>query len=208
MIKAFKRILGCFTLFVFVFSCYLSVYAAGQIYDNVKITELVKVPTKTVEDEKCSNLGCIGINEANGKNCMFAVKAGQNDGVAVLYYYPDMSDLTTRKHFIIYGAGHANGMTIDSNYIYITTWSNKNIDENEGISNEIMQIPKNLFNTLSSGSVVPEKSNSTGGIELLQPMKINTDPQTKEDNPYVKYTESFSSITKHKKDNTFIIKKI
>lgn len=83
MIKAFKRILGCFTLFVFVFSCYLSVYAAGQIYDNVKITELVKVPTKTVEDEKCSNLGCIGINEANGKNCMFAVKAGQNDGVAV-----------------------------------------------------------------------------------------------------------------------------
>lgn len=81
-----------------------------------------------ISTDIASNLG--GISAGTANNRLFAVKSSQSQNVAAFYYYDNIYDTAYTKETkkplqIIFKNGilaHANSMTVDDDYVYISMW--------------------------------------------------------------------------------------
>lgn len=174
-------------------------------YENVKATRLVNVPDNTYDNKTCTAIGGIGVkNGVNNKEEMYTVKVySSNDSVATFYYYPDKEDLTECNIFKLYNAGHANGITVDANNVYIAARKYSNVN---GDINKIIQIPRSYIRGLTDGATMTEAINNSQGYKILYPKIANPDPNTSATTPYIDYTYAIGSITRHYDDGRFIIR--
>lgn len=85
---------------------------------------------------------------ASGDNKrLFVVKVSSDDQKAMLYMYKDYTTMDNSSddeygRFTLSGfVGHANGMAIDDNYIYITGWNSKNGSN----GNKIVRIKRSML---------------------------------------------------------------
>lgn len=119
---------------------------------GVSAKRLQNIPSKTYNGISCSNAGGISLGKANGR--LFAVKQGQ-DTEAVLYYFPSFNG-TTRKAIHLHNyVGHANGMALDANYIYITAWKNDSAGTNGSV---IKRISRSGISATADGGAIPSNS--------------------------------------------------
>lgn len=196
-----KKIFKVLLISVVVILCFSTVASATNAITNTKTTRIAKVPTKIYDGERFSCVG--GATTDNDKHSMFVLKSSDTENHATLYYYPDLTDATSRSTYYTYrvpGAGHANGMTIDSNSIYITCWSNI-AGENTG-DNKIIAISLDTIDTLPQtklGYVLQEHHYNV----------INAKSKTISSNgsiSYSNYGSEIRTITKYTGDGIFLIR--
>ena len=179
---------------------------------------------------QCSSLGGIGIGN-NGNECFYALKASgyeqlgnvMQEQYANFYYFPNLSTMKTDFQNGNYGvyqlkyAGHANGMAVDSNNIYITgyvvneardghtaTGSNQ---QNNTYNNWIIMLPISVVSQMASngfyqnGAYIPKynANSGTNGYRILYPKIKNSNGN------YVRYQKEITAITKYDTDGSFII---
>ncbi len=163
-----------------------------------------------IEDD--SGIDCTGVQAmavSRGKKCLYSIKINKNNANAVLYYFPDISEWETKVVFTIEGVGHANGMTVDTDYIYICG----NIP-NEN-NNEIIRISRDYITRKSYEVKVQKQTTIAKEViserladeeyKIMQPMiaKSNSNGTT----TYEPYDSEFSTITRAESTGKFIIGK-
>ncbi len=173
-------------MLVFVMSVQVS--AASTTYDSL-IVRRADLPTVTYDGKKCFGAQAMGVSR--GKNCLYSIKIDGDDSIATMYYFPDISKWNDKVHFIVYGIGHANGMTVDTNYIYIYT------------GEAFVRINRSYISALADGSVIDVKTNSN--CKILVPKKVNPDEKARETTPYVNYLSTIYAVSRDTTTNNFIV---
>ena len=97
-----------------------------------------------------------GLAVGTSKNRLFVLKSGNSDQNTVLRYYSNAYDMDAKPTMIQFDdgiLGHANGMTIDDNYLYITMWKAtgdlNNTEINNSYNNSIMVISRHAIAEIS-----------------------------------------------------------
>lgn len=196
-------------IFVTTFGMSIEASAAGKVIDT-NVVRRADLPDLFAS----SGVDCFGVQAmavSRGKNCLYAIKIDGDNANAVLYYFPDISNWERKAAFSIYDAGHANGMTVDTKYIYICAKPNGE-EENEiiRISRKYIEDKAALIATEENITVATEilsKRLGDDNYKIMQPMVINPDESQRASKPYVEYTGGFSTITRAESTGKFIIGK-
>ena len=183
---------------------------AAAVTDPINTIVERRADLPNIEDD--SGINCTGVQamavSRSSKNCLYSIKINKNNANAVLYYFPDISEWDTKVVFTIEGVGHANGMTVDTDYIYICG----NIPDED--NNEIIRISRDYI-TRKANEVKKSKQTTIAKeviserladeeYKIMQPMiaKSNSNGTT-----YEPYNSEFSTITRAESTGKFIIGK-
>ena len=123
----------------------------GQIFLAIAASVDITAATEriaSVPSDPANWLGMEGmcVTATGSNNRLFAVNINKSDSKAMLYMYKDyisMPDIEDDEYgtFLLDGiAGHANGLAVDDNYIYITCWYKE--DEVNFDGNKILRISR------------------------------------------------------------------
>lgn len=203
MKRTLKNVLSITLSIIILSSLALSALAATYtVYSNITTTRLTSVPTGS---GICTAVG--GISIGKNKNSMFCVKSSGDDTVAKFFYFPDLSNInsSTTRIFTLYDAGHANAMTIDGTYVYITCWRKPESANSAEAKNKIMLIPRAVIAATSNGGTLPAETATTDGYKVITAKVENTDPATKDSVPYVDFDYAIASISLYNGNKSFII---
>ena len=133
---------------------------AADIHDvsvsNVKT--VFKIHNITYNGTVTTNLG--GISAGTANNRVFAVKSSSNQTVATFYYYDNIYDTAYAKETktplrIVFPnsfLAHANSMTVDDDYVYISMWK-KDSTTNR---NKIMRVTRKYISSVKDRAVVED----------------------------------------------------
>lgn len=139
--------------------------------------------------DECFGAQAMGVSRS--KNCLYAVKVNKGSTLAALYYFPDITNWGDKRYFLVYGLGHANGMAIDTSYIYIFTGS------------DFVRIKRSYISGLAAESVINVATNSN--CEVLTPKKVNPDESERETTPYVDYISTIFALSRFGATGKFIV---
>lgn len=136
-----------FTVFTFHGSAVNNIYSNLKIeriksFRNVPVDTSLYDPNSYPENTNTNYTNLSGIAIGKSHDSLFVVKS--NDIVtdtAILYYYPNFSVSNTCAELILEVAGHANGMAIDDNNVYVTSASNFN----SSLNGSILKIPRSTI---------------------------------------------------------------
>lgn len=170
--------------------------------------DLPNILASSTSSGECTGVQAMGVSRR--ENCLYSLKI-RNNSEAVLYYFPNISNWSNKAAFSIYNIGHVNGMTVDTNYIYICSNPNGEYD------NEIVRIDRDYIAeradeiaTIDEITVATENLSSITDEDIykvMQPMIINPNESQRANNPYVEYEGEFSTITRAESTGKFIIGK-
>ncbi|MGN1418398.1 MAG: hypothetical protein ACI4W6_03635 [Acutalibacteraceae bacterium] len=216
-----KKLLSLIAVIVAVCIFATSVYAVVITYSDVETTHLVALPTRTIDEIDYTGVG--GIATGKTKDSMFVLKAERqsaSDGSytsheqkALFYDFPDIENLSNRHYYTLPYAGHANGMAIDDQNIYVCGWTtiDGHVDnqENNEHNNWIIMIPRKIFTELRKGPDgvdMPKDNRNTEEVEgysILYPKvkSVAADGTV----TYSDYENVINRITLHGSNGSFII---
>ncbi|MGN1442969.1 MAG: hypothetical protein ACI4XE_03880, partial [Acutalibacteraceae bacterium] len=213
-----KKILSLIAVVLAVCALGTSVYAAVVVYSDVETTWLDFLDPQTVNNIPYDAVG--GIATGKTRNSMFVLLSERNNGGhpateqrALFYDYPNINNLSNRHYYTLPYAGHANGMTIDDNNIYVCGWTmygeGTGNQANNTHNNWIIMIPRTMFTALrqgNNGATMPKDDRTTEAVEgysILYPKvkHIASDGTV----TYTDYTGVITCITLHGSNGHFII---
>ncbi len=201
MKKISSRILCCILTIILTFSIFsINAYAAQVIVADTP-TRYAQIPTY---DGKGS---CSGIAIRENAEELFVAKASSEEDDAILYYFPNIQNKNNYYIYIISNAGHANAMTIDTNYIYITAWKKDKTDlnqyndqKNDVIRLSLSYIYNHMTATINTNiNNVPNMNSSNTGCTRFSAVKLDSS------NNVVNYNAVINSISRYQNDGEFII---
>lgn len=208
MKKKIRLLTAILLVFITTFGMNIEASAAGITLYNSQLKRLALLNNAYTYDNEiyCSGINAMGISSDNN-NCLYTIKIdSDNEAAAIMYYFPNISDWTTYKKFDLYGVGHANGMTVDEDYIYICASRTKNVTNP---NNKIVRISRNYISSLyNAEEPILTASTTNENCKIMQPKKVNPNVSDRATTPYVNYTEKFSTISMDKSSGTFIIGKV
>lgn len=205
-----KKIIKSMVITISVMLCLVIFASAVEPITNVKTTEIVKIPSKTYNGVDYTGVGGVSTDLESGKTSLFVCKKGDDEQYAALYYYPNITDTSARDNYYVYRlpkAGHANGMTITDEYIYVTGWThdedNIGVGQQEGntYNNWILEIAISTIKGLNdnrNGEIIPESA-----VKIFKPVYHKPNPTATSKFNY--YKKTIASITQYVDDDTFII---
>lgn len=205
-----KKIIKIMTITISIMLCLVIFASALEPITNVKTTEIVKIPSKTYNGVDYTGVGGVSTDLESGKTSLFVCKKGDDEQYAALYYYPNITDTSARDTYYVYRlpkAGHANGMTITDEYIYVTGWThgedNIGVGQQEGntYNNWILEIAISTIKGLDdnrNGDIIPESA-----VKIFKPVYHKPNPTATSKFNY--YKKTIASITQYIDDDTFII---
>jgi len=161
-------------------------------YSVAEPTRLATINNATLPSGyTCTNLS--GMAYSDSYQRLYTVKVYDNNGESsgFLYYYPNASNMSNYKRFVIQFVGHANGMTVDGSYVYITAATNNSpvIGNNNGI----IRISRYYIHNLADGSTI-----TSSNYDRFEPKYWSG-------NTLVDYGGTIGNITRYNTDGTFII---
>lgn len=125
-----------------------------------------KIPTYA----SASSVGGISVGTSN--NRLFTLKANDEKfQVSVLYYYSNLYSSAAPKKIVFKDnlLGHANGMSLDDNYLYITGWQ---ISKDSNVKTRIMRVSRSAIAAMSDKDDVKlSDSSSTTNINVNMTIK-------------------------------------
>lgn len=125
-----------------------------------------KIPTYS----SASSVGGISVGTSN--NRLFTLKANDEKfQVSVLYYYSNLYSSAAPKKIVFKDnlLGHANGMSLDDNYLYITGWQ---ISKDSNVKTRIMRVSRSAIAAMSDKEEVKlSDSSSTTNINVNMTIK-------------------------------------
>lgn len=125
-----------------------------------------KIPTYS----SASSVGGISVGTSN--NRLFTLKANDEKfQVSVLYYYSNLYSSAAPKKIVFKDnlLGHANGMSLDDNYLYITGWQ---ISKDSNVKTRIMRVSRSAIAAMSDKEEVKlSDSSSTTNINANMTIK-------------------------------------
>lgn len=125
-----------------------------------------KIPTYA----SASGVGGISVGTSN--NRLFTLKANDEKfQVSVLYYYSNLYSSAAPKKIVFKDnlLGHANGMSLDDNYLYITGWQ---ISKDSNVKTRIMRVSRSAIAAMSDKEEVKlSDSSSTTNINVNMTIK-------------------------------------
>ncbi len=142
MKKTFKRLTAIVLVALMIIGqIFLAIAASVDI--TAKTTRIGSVPS-----DGTNWIGMEGmcVTATGSNNRLFAVNINKTNDRAMLYMYKDYTSMTDSDDddygtFLLNGiAGHANGLAVDDNYIYITCWYQE--DEVNFDGNKILRISR------------------------------------------------------------------
>ncbi len=154
-----------------------------------KLTRRASLPNVEIGSDNCVAVNAMGVSR--GTNCLYTIKINQDDDRAIMYYFPDITDWNNKIWIELVGVGHANGMTVDTEYIYIGTGLGT-------YNNKIVRINRQLIENAN------QRDDFSVANGKIQEMNVVTQS---DDGSYVPYTSGFSTISRDKTTGTFIIGK-
>ena len=119
-----KRLTALLLTLAIISAFFVTAYAA---YDPIAavVTRIAKIPNR---ETGTSAMGGISVAVTGSNKRLFVIKANDNNDTATLTMYLDYEDMNYGEnedfgYFKLDGiVGHANGMAIDDDYLYITCW--------------------------------------------------------------------------------------
>lgn len=192
--KHTKKLLSAVLVLSLLLTSGFLAFATHTQISNVEATRIVNIPSKKFGETSCSCIGGLGVYS----NAMYTIKVSNDNTKAKLYYFEDYTNVTNagRKIFNLTGVGHANGMTVDTNYLYITTWTSGN-------ENNIMRIQLSKLRGWTDGTTITP---STTGVKIFDPIIKDLVNSTSTNTVYKDYPYMIGSITRHYADGRFIIR--
>lgn len=148
------------------------------------------VTTKSGVEFVATSMGGVSVSASGNK--LYVVKGGsENDQIAVLYYYSDYTDLSTRKTIFFRQKilGHANAMAIDDKFIYVTRWCTNGTN-----GSSIVRISRKAINELPDNAHVTSFNQVTSNnttVCFKVPVYTSSDKSTL-------YTGAITAITGYK----------
>ena len=151
----------------------LVVFIIGsQVFMSIAATLDIKATTKRigsipVNNESDDMVGMQGmcVTAVGSNNRLFVARIDESKNIVKLYMYKDYTTMSNSSNdgygvFTLEGlGGHANGMAVDDNYIYITSW-NKSKDTNK---NKILQISRRKLWSMYKATNETEKGTIKAG---------------------------------------------
>lgn len=167
--------------------------SAVGITHNSIITRRADLPDVDIDGFDCKAVNAMGVSRSN-KNCLYTIKISKDEDRAIMYFFENISNWNNKIWVELEGVGHANGMTVDTNYIYICAHT----EEEEILNNNrVVRISRTAIENANEGDVFSVAN------DKMQEMNVVTESN----GTYTQYTESFSTITKDVNTGTFIISK-
>ena len=203
-----KKTLICMTAISMIGSM-LSAYAAAPTLNIYTTNErIVTVNPAKYNGLTCSNMGGLSVTSTGSTKRMYVVKSHKDEQEAVLYFfknYDELDSLNNSKNE--YGkielkglVGHANGMAIDDNYIYITCWRKE--ASTHPSRNDIVRISRDriwsMYKNRSSENLGTLKPGDKGCTVYSAKMRSSS-------GQLVEFDEEITAITKYKNNAQFII---
>lgn len=210
MKKKLRILVAIMLIMVTAFGMNIEASAVTKPIDTIveRKADLPDIFASSTSSYECTGVQAMGVSR--GENCLYSLKI-RNNSEAVLYYFPNISNWKNKAVFSIYNIGHVNGMTVDTEYIYICSSPNGEYD------NEIVRIDRDYIadkaSEIATTDEIPAATVNLSSItdeniyKVMQPMTINPNESARENEPYVKYTEEFSTISRGKSTGKFIIGK-
>lgn len=189
-----KRFLSVFlsVLTVITVACGTNAFAYAADATTITNNALDYKNVVAVADYDATNIG--GMSAGTANNRLFVVKSKSDETVGTLYYYSNIYNTSSVKRIKFTNGllGHANGMAVDDDYIYVTMWQQKT----DGEKTRILQINRKAISALPDGYTV------TGASAVYDGIKICTRfyPKNPDGTQYT--TTSITSITKYSYDAT------
>ena len=197
--KQFSIMLSLLILSSIVFTMNTSVLAAVLPDIATTTTHVTNIVNHTYGGESCSNVGGLSVTSSGSNKRMYSLKASNEQNEAVLYFYANYDNITSNNYGRIRLSnlvGHANGMTIDDNYIYITAWNSTGNDP--GAKDDIVRISRttiwNLYNNKDDIDKGTLNQNSAGVTVFHAVDSDNND-----------WDKRIYGITKYQGNGNFII---
>lgn len=215
MKKNFKKYLivltSLITFISILFGMNSTVLAETLSVINTTITRMATIPNVKVGGVNCTNIGGLSVASNDSNKRLYVVKSNENEVESVLYFYANydnISDNMDNSNNSNYGIckirgliGHANAMTLDDNYIYITCW--KSSDSDAGSRNDILRISRNeiwsMYKNRNGTNMGTIDSNNMHNSVIFTAKKLDSN------GGYEDYTLAIRSITKYKNNGEFII---
>lgn len=134
--------------------------ANGNIKTIFKVRNITPVP----DDEESTTSGMGGISAGTANNRLFVVKSSPNNTYATFYYYDNIYDTayaneTKTPLRIVFPKGylaHANSMTVDDDYVYISMWK-----KGGNNYNRIMRISRKYISSVKDRAFVDKIDNTS-----------------------------------------------
>ena len=187
MKKNLRILVAIMLIMVTTFGMNLEASAASTTY-NSYIEWRANLPNITsYTGERCTGVQAMGVSN-NGDSCLYAIKVDETDSSAVLYYFPSTTNWNVKYTYTVAGLGHANGMTVSGDYIYIPT---KDAQDKK----KVARISTNDIENATSNT---KFSVANGNIEFFDVKRVSN-------GSYVDYSYAFSTITQYKEEGTFLI---
>lgn len=224
MKKIFKRYLivltSLITFISILFGMNSTVLAETLSVINTTITRMATIPNVKVGGVNCTNIGGLSVASNDSNKRLYVVKSNENEVESVLYFYANydnISDNMDNSNNSNYGIckirgliGHANAMTLDDNYIYITCWkqikkddTTEEIAKKEKVKNKILRISRNeiwsMYKNRNGTNMGTIDSNNMHNSVIFTAKKLDSN------GGYEDYTLAIRSITKYKNNGEFII---
>lgn len=195
---------------ILILNCLLgSAYAVSSPsdVDHVDIVRKTSIQTYSYQGNSFGNLNGMTIGRADGN--LYAIKSNDDTTLdAMFFYYPNYPS-STRARLLLKNVGHANGMAVDNNYVYVTGITLKVNGVAQSTLN-ILRIPRSLIaskaqekwnlesnNDKTTQVIIEEDNPSTpaiDGYKYLVPKVANTDPGTQSSQPYVNYDRIINNM--------------
>lgn len=178
-------------LITLILSCSLIPALAVNADINAKTTRIASLPS--VATGGCGNTQSLSVASTGSYKRLFVVRINSDENKAVLYMYKNYVNMETDATDE-YGtfeldnlAGHANGMAIDDDYIYITCWS----DENNTNQYKVVRILRSGLWKMYKAKTETHKGELDADSEYVTIMPVvNSDGSI--------YTEKIVGITHYK----------
>lgn len=191
-----KKAISVIASVLIILSVAFSAFAALYPDITAKSTRIGAIATGSTG---CSAMEGLSVTASGSNKRLFVVKVSPDDSKAMLYMYKDYTTMDNSSddeygRFTLSGfVGHANGMAIDDNYIYITGW-NSETGEN---GNKIVRIKRSMLWSKYKSTTSIDKGTltaSSDGCTMLP--AVYSDGRT--------YDRNIKSITYYK-NGQFII---
>jgi len=197
--KLFTIMLSLLTLSSIIFTMNTSVFAAVLPDIATTTTHVTNIVNHTYGGESCSNVGGLSVTSSGSNKRMYSLKASNEQNEAVLYFFKNYDNITDSNYGRIRLSnlvGHANGMTIDDNYIYITGWNSTG--NNPDAKNDIIRISRNTIWTMYNAKEEIDKGKltaSSDGVTVFSAVDSNNNV----------WDKRIYGITKYQSNGNFII---
>lgn len=184
-------------LALLIITCQLFLAIATATLDiSTATTRIASVPTGTTN---CGAMEGLCVTASGSNNRLFVVKVNESLDRVMLYMYKDYTTMSNSSddsygRFTLDGfAGHANGLAVDDDYIYITCWYRTNGANNT----KIARISRSKLWSMYRATTEIDKgtiTSSTEGCTILSSFYSNG----------TAYDKTINAITYYK-DGKFII---